>query len=349
MANEFQRQYAKEKRIFSRFKEKGKITGLSVTRALLSNNPEAKKSAKILLENLAKNAALGIAALTQGKGYKENWSEQQKNYWRNLDFVFIGGGVSEGLTGKILVDSIKKYLPKKSLSDIKVYQAKFPGKEAGFLGAVINIVGAIRQEAKQKGKKVIAAIGLDLGREEIGVGLLAINHKSGKIVRQRKNYWLFRQAVKTPDKSYLKVFLDSRRGYTRDQKVKGKQIRTEILRKMADLVIQAQNKAQKMGLRCAQNIAVAVPGSASPSGYILNSTDYLPFFKKQDGFNFARSLENSLAEKRLPGYRVHIVNDGIAAGIANAYFELSKIKSGKFAFLGAGSGLGGCVGRVMIR
>lgn len=53
-----------------------------------------------------------------------------------------------------------------------------------------------------------------------------------------------------------------------------------------------------------------------------------------------------MVKRGLSGYRIHIINDGIAAGIANAYFDFLKIKYGKFAFFGVGSGLGGCVGKV---
>jgi len=360
MAKEFNQQPSKGKRIFSAFKEKGKITGLSVTKALLSNDKRAKETARILLEDLAKNAARGIAVLNAGKGFKENWSNRERNYWRNLDFIIIGGGVSEGLTGRILVSLIKKYLSQDELSDIKVSQAKFPGKEAGFLGAVINIIRQICNEAKIKSLKVISAIGLDLGREEIGAGLLAINPRLARILKQKKHYWLFKYAVKTPYKNYLKNFVDARRDYTISERRLGERIRCAILEQMADLIIRAQNKTRKIGLPCAQNVGVAVPGSTSYDGYIINSTDYLPFFRKEDGFNFAKNLEESLIKSGMRNYRIHIINDGIAAGIANIYFDpstslrvnsersrtidLSKLRRGKCAFLGAGSGLGGCVG-----
>lgn len=334
---------AKAKRVFCRFKEKGKITGLSVTRALLSNEPQAKKQAKIILEGLAKNGALGIEALTKGKGFK-NWSRQKRNYWKNIDIVVIGGGVSEGKTGGLLVNLIKKYLSKNGFAKIKVYQARFAGKEAGVLGAVINIIKLICKEAKTKGLKTIAGMGLDLGRDEIGVGLLAINPGAEKILKQKKDYWRLMYSVKTPYKKYLKKFLDSRQDYTKTERRLGRHIRSTILERMRDLIIKAQTRVQKLGLACSGNIGVAVPGSVAPGGSILNSTDYLPFFRKKDGFNFTRSLEELLRKKTLHDYRVYIINDGIAAGMANVYFDFLKTEHKKFAFLGVGSGLGGCVG-----
>jgi len=335
-----------QEKIFSRFNEKGKITGLSVTKALRSHDQKAKKTARIILEDLAKNAALGITCLYIGKGTKKNWTAQKRNYWKNLQFVIIGGGVSKGRTGKILVGLIKKYLSKKNLADIRVYQGKFPGKEAGFLGAVINIIQEIRREAQRKGLKSIGGIGLDLGREEIGVGLVKINSGSGEIQKQRRDYWVFKSSTKTPERSYLKHFLDSRSDYTQSEKIKGERIRLLILELMAKLIIQAKNQAQKLGLACAKNIGVAVPGSTTLQGYIMNSTDYLPFFRKHDGFNFSKSLEKVLAKRLLQDCRIYIINDGIAAGIANAYLGFSKGKTGKFAFFGVGSGLGGCAGQM---
>jgi len=74
MAYDFNRHLPPQEKIPSRFKEKGKITGLSVTKALLSNNQNAKKTAKIILKDLAKNAALGITCLNIGKGTKKNWT-----------------------------------------------------------------------------------------------------------------------------------------------------------------------------------------------------------------------------------------------------------------------------------
>ncbi len=325
---------AEAERVFCRFKEKGKITGLSVTKALLSNNLAARKQAKIVLEALAKNGARGIEALTRGKGFKEGWSGRQKGYWKNIDIVVIGGGVSEGKTGRLLVSAIKKYLSKDGLSGIKVYQAKFPGKEAGVLGAVINVI-------KIRGLKKIIGIGVDLGRDDIGVGLVAI--------KQQKPYCLFNRSVKTPYKKHLKKFLDWRRDYTGPERKLGRCIRSSILEKMADLIIQAQTKAKKLGLVCSKDIGVAVPGSPGPCGSILNSTDYLPFFRKKDGFNFSRSLEGFLRKKTLHNYRVYIINDGIAAGVANIYFDALAASGKKFAFLGVGSGLGGCVARITKR
>ena len=346
MARQVNQQPLKRRGIFSQFKQSGRITGLSVTKALLSSNQQAKDTAITLLERLAKNAAAGIEALTKGKGVKPNWTNQQRSYWRNLDTIIIGGGVSEGATGKVLVRLIKKYLSKSGLLRLKVYQAKFPGKEAGFLGAVINIRDLISQEAKQKGIKRIGAIGLDLGREEIGVGLLVINSKTEKIISKRKNHpWFFQRSVKTSHPQELKVFLDSRRDYTKKEQARGEHIRSLILKQIANLIILAQTETQKLGLESSQNIAVAVPGCTS-SGCVINSTDYLPFLRKKDGFNFTQALEEFLLGRGMRGNCIHIINDGIAAGIANAYFDASLVKAGKFAFLGVGSGLGGCVGRL---
>lgn len=330
---------------FSPFKEKDKITGLSVTKALLSNNRGAKEAAMVLLEDLARNAAEGIMALSRGKGFKPHWRAQEKDCWRKLDIVIIGGGVSNGRTGKILVSLIKRYLSKEGGSDIRVYQAKFPGKESGCLGAVIGILKPICNEAKRKGFKKITVIGLDLGREKIGIGLLVINPDSEKIILKRKeNPWLFRYSVRTPGQQRLKAFLDSRTDYTDQERTRGQNLRKLILKQMVDLIIQAQAKAQEFGWENSRNIGVSVPGCPSSDGSIINSTDYLPFFRKQDGFNFTENLEESLAGKGMMDYQIHIINDGIAAGIANIYFDSSSVRKGKFAFLGVGSGLGGCVG-----
>ena len=349
MADQVNQQSLKTRKVFSRFKERGKITGLSVTKALLSNNQQARDTALVLFERLAKNAAAGIEALTEGRGFKPNWTNQQRSCWKNLNTIIIGGGVSEGTTGKVLVRLIKKYLSKKGGLRLKIYQAKFSGKEAGFLGAVINIRELICKQAKQKGSKGIAVIGLDLGREEIGIGLLAINPKSGKIISKRsKCPWFFQHSVKTPHPQDLKAFLDSRQNYTKKERAKGEHIRSLILKQIANLINLAQAKAQKLRRECSRNIAVAVPGCTS-GGYIINSTDFLPFFRKQDGFYFSRALEELLVKRGTRGYRIHIINDGIAAGIANAYFDASPARTGKLAFFGVGSGLGGCVGQMSIR
>ncbi len=299
----------------------------------------------VLLEDLAKNASQGIMALNKGKGFKPHWRAQERNCWRNLEIVIIGGGVSRGETGKILVSLIKRYLSKEGAPGIRVYQAKFPGKESGCLGAVINILKPICNEAKRKGLKKITVIGLDLGREKIGIGLLAINPAWEKIILKRKeNPWLFRYSARTPAQQRLRAFLDSRADYTKQERIRGQNLRKLILKQMVDLIIQAQAKAQEFGLENSRNIGVAVPGCPSCDGSIINSTDYLPFFRKQDGFNFTESLEESLAKRGMMDYHIHIINDGIAAGIANIYFAPSSLRKGKFAFLGVGSGLGGCVG-----
>jgi len=344
MAREFDQSLPSNKKVFSNFKEKGKITGLSVTKALLSKDKNASRKALDLLGQLAKNAAKGIEVLTKGKGCKPNWPNKERNYWKNLDVIIIGGGVSENTTGKVLVELIKIYLSSRGLQDIKVYQAKFPGKEAGFLGAVANIRGFICNEAKKKELKKIAAIGIDLGRDDIGVGLMAVNLREENIILRRGTYLgLFQHSVKTPYHFQRKGFLDSRKSYSKKEYAMGKDIRSLILEKIADLIVLAQAKATEASLQVSRHIAVSIPGATS-HGYIVNSTDYLPFFRKKDGFNFSHTLEGLLAGKGMKGCHVHIINDGIAAGIANVYFGPFKAKGEKFAFFGVGSGLAGCVG-----
>jgi hypothetical protein len=351
MAQAVNQHLPKNKRVFSLFKEKGKITGFSVTKALLSNNREAKKIAISLLDKLAKNAALGIKVLTKGRGFKENWSNREKGYWRGLNRVIIGGGASEGLTGKTLIRLIKKYLSQNCFSNLGIYQAKFPGKEAGFLGAALSILEIIFKEAKQKKLDLIAVSSLDLGREEIGVGLLAIRlYAPNAILKRNKHYWFFKKSIPTARRKSLEIFLDSRQDYTQAERARGERIRTHILGQMTDLIACAQAKAKSLGLPCSENIAVAVPGRTSDNDYIIDSTDYLPFFRKKNGFNLARALERLLFKKGLRGYHAHIINDGIAAGIANIYFNFPQVRAGeKIAFLGVGSGLGGCLGRVGAR
>jgi len=351
LAQKADQQLPKNKRTFSRFREKGKITGLSVTRALLGSEAKARQNAAVLIDKLAQNGAAGITALTGAGGSKDSWSAKEKAYWKDLDRVIIGAGVSEGLTGRILVRGIKKYLSRSSLSRIRIVQAKFPGKEAGFLGAVASILSLIFKEAAEKKAGLIAAVGIDLGREDIGVGLVTINPALDiAIVKRGKNYWLFKDSVKTASRRDLNIFLDARRDYTAKEKEKGRRIRASILNKMAALILKAQQKAKNLKFTTSRHIAVAVPGCPSAEGYILHSTDYLPFLRKDDAFNLARNLENLLTKKGLSGYHIHLINDGIAAGIANIYFNLSQAKNGeKIAFLGPGSGLGGCVGKVGAR
>jgi len=344
LAASFDCSRSKAERVFCRFKEKGKITGVSVTKALLSHHPSAKKQARIILRALALNGALGIEALTRGKGFKKNWPSRQKNYWKGLDLALIGGGVSEGKTGRLLVSLLKEYLSRDGFSRIRVEQAKFPGKEAGVLGAAAKILAIAAKEARKEGRKKIAVIGLDLGRDDIGAALVGIDPKTEQILKGQKEYCLFNCSLKTPYKKQLKKFLDSRRNYTKGERELGRRIRAAILEKMARLVGKTEAYARKMGLACSEYIAVAVPGTTAASSAILNSTDYLPFFRKKDGFNFSRSLEAVLRKKTLHNYRVYIINDGIAAGLANVNFGLAAARQGKFAFLGVGSGLGGCVG-----
>ncbi|MCX5688069.1 MAG: hypothetical protein NTV71_05500, partial [Candidatus Omnitrophica bacterium] len=247
----------------------------------------AAGKALFLLGQLAKNAAKGIEVLTKGKGCKPNWPNKERDYWKGLNIVIIGGGVSEDTTGKILVELIKIYLSNSGLRDIKVYQAKFPGKEAGFLGAVTNIRGLVCKEAKKKELRKIAVIGIDLGRDDIGVGLMAVNLREENIILRRGTYLgLFQHSVKTPYHFQRKGFLDSRKSYSKKEYAMGKNIRSLILEEIANLIILTQTKAINASLQVSQHIAVSIPGATS-NGYIINSTDYLPFFRKKDGFNFS--------------------------------------------------------------
>lgn len=348
MAREANLRPSLTKGAFSPYRQKGRITGVSVTRALLSSNARAQRAARSVLDEFARMAALGIQALHTASASKRRWSAQEQNHWRNLDVVIIGGGVSEEETGRFLVRLISRHLARLGLSHIRLLQACFPGKEAGFIGAVIRVIRPIIKEALQKKVRTIAAIGLDVGRDEIGVGLLALTVPTGRLVRHRQGYWFFRKSVKTAPRGCLVHFFDARRDYSARERKLGRRMRSEIMQRMVALIAEARQAAQEKGLVCARHICVAVPGRVVDDGAIADSTDYLPFFRQRDGFNFGRSLERMLHSEGLQGIRVKVVNDGIAAGIANAYFD-RRVNGGKFAFLGVGSGLGGCVGRVRIR
>jgi hypothetical protein len=345
MAQAADRKSPPGEKVFSRFKEKNKITGFSVTQALLSRHPRAEEAALRLLEDLAKNGAAGIKALILGQGRKDNWTRKEKKYWQGLKSVIIGGGVSEGLTGKRLVSLIKRSLAKEGLLDIRVEQAKFPGKEAGFLGAIINVIELVLREARQKRLRKIAAVGLDLGRQDIGAGTCIIDVVSKKIMlNNRKQPWFFQDSIKTPFAEYRQAYLDCRRDYNQKEYRQGIRIRNRILDEMVDLIVQSRARAEDLGFFSSSHIGVATPGAPSQDGAVLNSTDYLPFFRKQDRFNLKEALQELLGQRGLFNYQLHLLNDGIAAGAANAYFSFSKIRRGKFAFFGVGSGLGGCVG-----
>lgn len=331
--------------IFSQYIEgaKTKITGMSVTKALLDKkNKRAKVAALKILEEMAKNAARGIEVLTKAKGCKPGWKRKEINLWKGLSGVVIGGGVSRGKTGTIIIKGIKDYLRQRGLDTVEIFKARFPGKESGFLGSIVNILDFICSEARKRKLSKIAAIGIDLGREKIGVGILLVNLKSHGIINFPKSIWvLYRYSVRTiQSKNRIKNFKQHRK--------LGEELRSRIISQIARLIICAENYAQKTGIVCSKHIGLASPGETSTDGYLIGSTDYLPLFTKKDGFHFSKAVEENLAGKGFPDFHIRIINDGIAACLANLRLGLDfkYLKNGKYAFLGPGSGLGGCLCRV---
>jgi hypothetical protein len=332
-----------KKAIFAKYIEKGKakITGMSVTQALWDKkNKKAQLAAQSILKEMGEMAARGIEVLTKGKGYKPNWSPREINYWKDLKGVIIGGGVSEGKTGTLLIKSIKDYLKKRNVNSIEIFKARFSGKEAGFLGSVANIMDLLCKEAKMRRLSRIAAIGVDIGREKIGAGILMLNPKICSIIKENTSLWVYRYSVMTPQEKRLKYYLH--------QKNIGKELRAKILERVNGVIIRAVEQAEKKGLLYSKHIAVALPGQATSDGYLVGSIDYLPLFRKQDGFHFSLALQDNLAKSGYRGFHIHIINDGIAAAMSNLIFGLGlkNLKIGKYAFLGPGSGLGGCVCKI---
>ena len=340
--------------IFKRYREKNKITGRSVTKALLSKDRKSRAAAVALLEKIGNNAGRGIELLTKGKAQKSTkWSKKAGNYWRNLDGVIIGGGVSSGETGKVIIKYIREYLKSRKLGSIKIFQAKFPGKESGFLGSIAYIFDFICKEGiKSRKNNKIVGLGIDVGRSKIGIGAVVINPKTKKVVSKRKNdIWAFQRSINFPEKSKLKIFKDSDRKYTIREKETGLQLRDKILDEMADLCCWAIDKIKSLNMVPAYNIGIGLPGEATKDGFLVGSTHYLPFFRKKDNFHFSKTLKNKLKDRGYRNYSVSIINDGIASGLANLKFGigLSNLKDGKYAFLGPGSGLGGFVGQIRTR
>ncbi|HTY45755.1 MAG TPA: hypothetical protein VMD52_07200 [Patescibacteria group bacterium] len=330
--------------IFGRYIEKGKagITGMSVTLALLDRrNRKAQEAALAIVQEVAASAGSGIAALAAGRGYKPGWTRQESALWKGLSCVIIGGGVSRGKTGSIVVAGIKDRLAKEGLGNIAVTKARFPGKESGFLGAAVNVLEVACRQTKARGLSRAGVISIDLGRDKTGVGILMVNPRTCGIIKNTSFLWKYRFSVRTVrSNSRIKCFAK--------QKSLGLQLRARVIHQLAGLIIRAKAHAEKIGIAYSTHVGLALPGEASADGYLLGSTDYLPFFTKKDGFHFTAAVENELARCGFPDFHLHIVNDGIAAGLANIKlgFDLKRLKDGKYAFLGPGSGLGGCLCRV---
>lgn len=335
-----------KKELFEKYKERAKsrITGISVRDALINKKDRrAREAAEGLLKDMGRAAARGIEVLNNAQGFNPGWSRKELGYWKDLNAVIIGGGVSKGKTGAVLVKAIKDYLKANNLRQIQIIKAKFPGKEAGFLGAVAKIIDLVSQEANKNRLSRVGIIGLDLGRAGIGVGILAINPKTGKIITSNHRPWIFRYAMRTQGQNKVKDYLK--------QKELGLNLRDKIMEQFVRLILMAKEKLENIGLPYTKHITAALPGEATEDGYLSGSTHYLPFFRKQDGFHFSKNLESGLGQQGYSGFSIHIINDGIAAGLANLRFGigLENLRQGKYAFLGPGSGLGGCLCQVKER
>ncbi|MEW5758496.1 MAG: hypothetical protein AB1755_03375 [Candidatus Omnitrophota bacterium] len=341
--NDFEFEYRKKnkKGIFSDYSENNRIRGMAVTKALLSSNPLKIKFAKHVLAMLGKNGAEGIFVLDKGLGYK-NWNRKDKNCWSNIDKVVIGGGVSKDYTGKILISAIKKNLNKNGLNNIKIFQAKFPGKESGFLGAVVNLLPRV---FKEKSNNIQAVIGVDLGRDKIGAGFIVIDTKKRKILGKLKTLWHSIIVNKTPGGHNLKIFVDSKKKYSKREAALGLKIRSQILEKIVELIVENVKIITAQKLAYSKFIGLSIPGEVDKDGGIIGSAHYLPFFKLSDNFQFKAELKKVLCRHNLVDLEPVVINDGVAAGLSNVYFD-DRIKSGKVIFLGVGSGLGSFIGRI---
>ncbi|MBN1793328.1 MAG: hypothetical protein JW844_00010 [Candidatus Omnitrophica bacterium] len=383
----FDRQHAADhggRAIFGAFLEEGKtsVTGRSVTLAFESGNEEAVSAAQTVLDEMAVDCARAVEMVTKGTAVKEAWTENEKKMWQDIRCLVIGGGVSRGETGRYIIEKITGYFRKDpKLRPIDVFQGRYPGKESGILGAVAYAVPFILHEGEFSQDACI--IGIDFGRTELGVGVVRLDLRMNKIYPAPSTQgtaegpFLFYKSVSTYDPDALLPFADACREYSEEERARGIEIRTEIVRRIVDLTREAIDFTKAEGLSVSRNIGVGSPGEVSKDNWLVSSTQYLPFFQEKDGFRLGDALRRTLEEgegftpldngssddavgtqsengtevERAPsnndnitGFNFHIVNDGIAAGLANIRFGLAsqeEMREGRYMFLGPGSGLGG--------
>lgn len=317
--------------LFNEFIQNGRLTGKAVAEAFNKGNPEQRKVAEEIFYRIGRYLGMGIKALVLNEGEKAEveWSKEDWNYWRKVRQIILGGFIPEaGEEAEVLIKGAKDLLTKEGLGYIEIKRAPFKGKEAGILGTVAYVVSQKGCCFGKEGEKRIGILAIDFGRTHIATGIVEVNSSSGDLSSSPQSAILYKKDSK------VKIWIEDPKGGTfKDREV--------LIDQFVEEIVEAITYAQRYGIPLAKDIGICSPGVVDEDGYFTGGINYLPFGTKGSGFHLPSILEEKLAQKGYLGYKIYLLNDGVAQALGNIRYGLQIHQKNMIGYMGLGSGLGG--------
>ncbi len=254
----------------------------------LRNGPNDPKIEKALVK-MGQNLGRVLERLT-------NWS-----YWKNTEEVFIGGGLSEGVSGDILIREAKSYLSKNKENSIELKKIHYHPSVAGLIGTTYFLPQKVR------GDTILA---VDLGGGNLRTGLI----------------------TSTPNmKETLVHYTNLLNWRTLDLDKKS----------LVDLIVQEVLDCLKVGkqldIKISEYGGIAIPALLDDEGFITGKDRNLPGDWTKTDFHMPSIIENKIKERGFKPMKFIAQNDVVCQGLSELPF-MQDVK--EWGILTVGTGLG---------
>lgn len=214
--------------------------------------------------------------------------------WRGTECIVVGGGLRDSRVGELAIARGASLL-KEGGTPVAMRPIRHDPDEAGLLGGVHLLPAPVLRQAD-------AILAADIGGSNIRVGIVRLGDAPSVHETDR---WKHREDRPDRDEAVARL--------------------ARMLGDMADV-------ADRDGLRLAGHVAIGCPGAIGSDGAIRRGGQNLPGDWEEDGFLLPRALE-----AHLRGMQIVLHNDAVVQGLSEAG-EMREVP--RWAVLTIGTGLG---------
>ncbi len=223
------------------------------------------------------------------------------SYWRNTEKVFIGGGLSEGASGDVLIRQAEKHLSKVLDISVDLRKIHYHPAVAGLVGSTYFLPREVKGEP---------SLTVDLGGGNLRTGLIT--------------------SVPGPEQDpvhYSKLL--NWRKLNLDRK--------SLVNLIAREILDCLKIGKEIGLKISKFGGLAIPALIDEEGYVIGKDRNLPGDWTSPGFHLPSILEAEIEEKGFESIKFIARNDVVCQGLSEIPF-IEGVK--EWGVLTVGTGLG---------